>query len=586
MAEEFIPNPVSQRETPASRLEAELERRIDARLDDSIYRGIRPISVGLGALYVFLAVSHALTLPGDPKWPMTILASGTSILLFGLWLALGRWSLPIAWGHPMAAAVAGLILLNSLMHLYLLSEIQQTTNVALLIIGVGAFFLSRRWFVITLGVILLSWLAVVTTVASSPNFQHFLFMQIEAVVLAVLIHVVRLREVRRLVELHIQDEYQREELRRQALTFDNILDSVILTDMRGRIIDCNPATESLFGYTRQELLGQTPGNLWHSPGQSSQLTSDIVESLQREGRWSGEIDFVHKDGSQGVVEAVVVPLLDRNGQQVASIGVSHDITERVRGERELYAAKEAAEAANRAKSAFLANMSHELRTPLNAIIGYSELLEEELAETEQAALAPDLAKIRQAGKQLLALINDVLDLSKIEADRMELSLERFDVGALLKDVIISGQPLFVENSNAFQLEVSDDLGTMYADSTKLRQVLLKLLSNAAKFTESGQISLFAWRERSNGADWIRFDVTDTGIGMSQEQVDKLFEPFVQADPSIERKRGGTGLGLAISQRFCQMMGGGISVESRLGEGSTFSVRLPAEGSKPAAQVEG
>ncbi len=234
----------------------------------------------------------------------------------------------------------------------------------------------------------------------------------------------------------------------------------------------------------------------------------------------------------------------------------------------------AAEAANQAKSAFLANMSHELRTPLNAIIGYSEMLVETAEEQGADDFVDDLRKINGAGKHLLSLINDIMDISKIEAGKMDLFLETFAVRDLVQDVVNTIEPLMARNENRFELKADGDLGYMHADLTKVRQTLFNLLSNAAKFTDHGTVRLEVARQTRDGQPIVVFRVTDSGIGLTEEQMSRLFQAFTQADASTTRRYGGTGLGLAISKRFCEMMGGDVAVESVYGQGSTFSVWLP------------
>jgi signal transduction histidine kinase/ActR/RegA family two-component response regulator len=265
-----------------------------------------------------------------------------------------------------------------------------------------------------------------------------------------------------------------------------------------------------------------------------------------------------------------------NELQTSTHELEVEIIHRKRTQDELLTAKQAAEQASRAKSAFLANMSHELRTPLNAIIGYSEMLEEEVQDSGKISNVRDLQKVQAAGKHLLALINDVLDLSKIEAGKMQLHIEVFEIQDMIEEIVTTLTPAIAKNENAFQLHMPKEIGAMRGDVTKVRQILLNLLSNACKFTDHGRISLDVERLRTAGQDWIRFRVGDTGIGISAEQQENLFQEFTQADISISRKYGGTGLGLAISHRFVQMMKGRIMVESAPGLGSVFTVDLPVQ----------
>jgi len=326
-----------------------------------------------------------------------------------------------------------------------------------------------------------------------------------------------------------------------------------------------------------------------------------VLALMRKIRWLREAAELMSSGDlmarspiiSNDAIGVLSSTLNTMAQQISSLLNGLEVRRQQLEERsrELEVAKDAAEAANRAKSTFLANMTHELRTPLNAIIGYSELLQEEAQGFGDEEFVTDLASINMAGKQLLNIISDILDISKIEAGKMTLFLETFEVSKLIEEVVTTAKPLVAKNGNALTVECHSNLGTMRADATKVRQALLNLLSNAAKFTNQGKITISAWFEggavlsidnfgnklsveSTFNKQSIVFQVTDTGIGMTKDQMLNLFGAFSQADDSTTRKYGGTGLGLIISKKFCQMMGGDINVESEFQSGSTFTIRLP------------
>jgi signal transduction histidine kinase/CheY-like chemotaxis protein len=297
-----------------------------------------------------------------------------------------------------------------------------------------------------------------------------------------------------------------------------------------------------------------------SLAQTAKVVSERKDySLRAEKRTGDEIGF----------------LIDRFNEMLGRIDEHEKELQQVN--EQLVQSEQRARAATQAKSHFLANMSHELRTPLNAIIGYSEMLQEEAQDAGQVSYIPDLKKINRSGRHLLELINDVLDLSKIEAGKMELYLETFDVSNLLEDVATTVQLLVQKNSNVLELHCPPNLGAMRADMTKVRQSLFNLLSNASKFTKNGKITLEAARENSPvKGDWMVFRVSDTGIGMTPEQQERVFEAFSQADASTARDFGGTGLGLTITKTFCRMMGGDVSLTSEPGKGTTFIIRLPTD----------
>ncbi|MEG4630425.1 PAS domain-containing protein [Microcoleus sp. AR_TQ3_B6] len=382
---------------------------------------------------------------------------------------------------------------------------------------------------------------------------------------------------------------------RHARTVDGILsaslDLIFLVDRSGRYTYVSRTAAQAAGMDSRDMISKTWQELGWSPDIMQRVHEECDTIFTTAEPKKGEVIVPTASWGTRDYEYILSPLCATDGSVEAVVATLRDITERKDAEEAWQLAKEAAEVANRAKSAFLANMSHELRTPLNAIIGYSDMLVEDAEELGNLEVVSDLDKIRTAGKHLLRLIDDILDISKIEADKMDIYLESFDVGGLIEEVATTIKPLMDKNCNTLQVLSSDNIGAMHGDLMKVRQVILNLLSNAAKFSANGTIVLTVERITSEelknkyqprvaqmlilDSDFLFFRVTDTGIGMTQEQQERLFQPFTQADNSTTRKYGGTGLGLTISQRFCQMMGGDIEVTSELGCGSTFTAFMPA-----------
>jgi PAS domain S-box-containing protein len=351
-----------------------------------------------------------------------------------------------------------------------------------------------------------------------------------------------------------------------AIIIANAPDPVFVSDLEGKILQANQAVSELLGFRPAELIEQSLSR-FISPEETREFTAALREVVEKGVTRNARLNPRSASGETISTTLNASALRDPDGRVIGAIGILRDM-------RELDKAREAAEIANRAKSQFLANMSHELRTPLNAIILYTDLLRDEATDRGLEDFLPDLKKIYGAAKHLLALINDVLDLSKIESGKMELMLETFDVPTMIRDVVTTIEPLAQKNADHLEVHCPTDIGNMRADLTKVRQSLFNLLSNACKFTESGTIHLEVTHTERDGG-WFTFRVADTGIGMTPDHLGRLFQPFTQVDPSATRRFGGTGLGLAITRHFCEAMGGDITVESEPGVGSSFTIHLPA-----------
>ena len=376
-------------------------------------------------------------------------------------------------------------------------------------------------------------------------------------------------------------EQELERISRQNRTIlETAGEGIFGLDLYGVTTFINPAAAQLLGYTPDELIGCKHHEIMHyayADGLPMKHDDCLINKAMQSGQAHHVTDevFWRRDGKPMPVEYIVTPIVEDDTISGCVVTFS-DITERKKVEKTLREAKESAEHANYAKSRFLANMSHELRTPLNAVIGYSEILQEEAEDEGLHSFVPDLKKIRSAGTHLLGLINDVLDISKIEAGKMEVELHTMDLELLMAESVNTAEPLMEKKSNTLHVDIPEHPGAMTTDSTKLRQIILNLLSNAAKFTKEGAVTLSLRKRRESDLDWYIFQVRDSGIGMTQEQQEKVFDAFTQADSSTTRKYGGTGLGLAISKKFAEMLGGNLSVVSEFGQGSCFTLQLPAD----------
>ncbi len=379
--------------------------------------------------------------------------------------------------------------------------------------------------------------------------------------------------------------------RQTQLVLETAGEGIFGLDTQGVLIFINPAAAEMMGYTPEELIGCKQHQIIHyakADGTPFLLEDCKIHTAMHDGkiyRITDEV-FWRNDGRPFPVEYIVSPIMEDDRIQ-GCVVTFKDITQRKQTEEILRRAKEDAEQANLAKSSFLANMSHELRTPLNAIIGYTDMLVEDARDSGLDGFVSDLYKVRTAGAHLLGLINDVLDLSKIEAGKMDVELHKIELASLIGDIQNTALPLMNKYENTLISNIPKILGEMNTDSTKLRQILLNLLSNAAKFTKNGQITLTVTLSNSSdnhGAQWVSFAVQDTGIGMTLEQQDKVFDAFTQADSTTTRKYGGTGLGLAISKKFAEMLGGTIVLTSEFGVGSCFTLHLPADSSSAEAAL--
>jgi PAS domain S-box-containing protein len=381
--------------------------------------------------------------------------------------------------------------------------------------------------------------------------------------------------LRDITERIAMERQAKEQAAFQAALLDAVPNPIFVKDLNLRYTAFNRAYEEAFGMRREDFIGKTVLDADYIAESQEGYHESDRELIEKGGFTRDQYAAKFADGEEHEVLYWRRTFNLSDGKPGGMLGLLIDISDRKQMEREMAAAQEQAETANKTKSEFLANMSHELRTPMNAIIGYGEMLIEDAEDEGQDDMIPDLDKIVTAGKHLLQLINDVLDISKVEAGHMDMYLEEFDIAEMIENAASTVTTLVEKNNNVLDIQVQENIGSMHADMTKVRQMVFNLVSNAAKFTSDGTVGIQAGTMEKEGKPFIRLAVTDTGIGIPEDKLDHIFEEFTQADSSTTRNYGGTGLGLALVRRFAIMMGGDVRVESTMGEGSAFILEIPA-----------
>ena len=545
-------------------------RELQRRLNLEVAKSSRTIVLALALLYLFYVPSHLFVLEGLTRFVMAAVALASSGLFITLYRRWGERPLSPRAAHPYLALLAGVMLTNCLLHLLLTAQLEQTTNLLLIIVGSGSLMLSLPWLLGSIFAMLLSWSLTVLTlpVSATTDVVHYGFALFAASLLSLVIYTVRSRIMSRLEGTVISLQESEERFERLA---DASFEGIIVHES-GTILDANARVGEMFGYAPDELVGR------HASDFVARESVDFVRERTASPELRplpAEIIGRRRDGSVFPVELLERPLPYK--ERTVRVTAVRDLSTYKRTEAALRASQAelreknaALEHASRLKSEFLATMSHELRTPLTAILGFSQLLGDELFGPLNAKQREQLGSIHDSGTHLLSLISDILDLSKIEANRVSLVRQLTDMKPLLQESlsVVRG------GAEAKNIELQTRISTLEplsCDPRRVKQILYNYLGNAVKFTPlGGRVELRA----QEVSGWLRVEVVDNGVGVAAEDLPKLFQPFSQVDSSLTRNYGGTGLGLALSKRLVELHGGEVWVESELGQGSRFGFSLP------------
>jgi len=591
--------------------DAELERALDRTVADSI-----PLAaVALGGLYAALIPTHLFLLRYPEAGSLAAICAVAAVLFLGVRGLLGFRSVPEGWGHAVGALFCVFLVVVAYLHLLLTGEARETTSMIFIVIAVGLFFLDLGWFAAVAALALSAWMLAAGDRLAESDWIYFGVSLLVATGLAGTVLVIRRSNFARVERLRSQERVRQIELEsaldqneRSRLEGDSARRSAeeaivqvkeseerfrrlaeatfegVVFYREERILDANPRAAHIFRVSVAQMVGDPilnlvdPGHVRAASnfllGRTMGVEAGVAETLEVEGR--------RYDGTLFPAELAVVDSLHRG--ENARVVVVRDVTNQKRAEQMLRRALEEAEANSRAKSSFLANMSHELRTPLNSVIGFANILIKKHHDVATSREADYLRRIQVNGEHLLALIEDILDISKIDARRMEVVREPVDLEELVGEVV--GMLELQARKRGLELDsrVPPDLRPAIADQRRLKQVVLNLAGNAVKFTQEGGVTLRVEAHAVTGRP-LRILVEDTGIGIPAEELDEVFTPFHQIDGSQARSFGGTGLGLAISRSLCELMGFELSASSQLGVGSVFSIELDSARTSPPPLVE-